>query len=134
VRCSNESLKGRVESILEMAMTTVDSLAMSFTAGPQDIDPANAMMVISGKDTRSDMNGRASDTTPAGDPFVVLQQHEQEEVRTNIHATQTDSDPDPVPTKDGDRDAGDENPGSGDASGSDADAEDEEDSMLAVIG
>jgi len=138
VRCSNESLKGRVESILEMAMTTVDSLATSFTAGPQDIDPAPTMMVISGKDTPSDVNGRVSDTTPAGDPVGVPQQHEQEELqdaRADIHATLADSDPDPVPIKDGDRDAaGDENPGSGDASGSDADAEDEEDSMLAVIG
>jgi len=137
VRCSNESLKGRVESILEMAMTTVDSLATSFTAGPQDVDPAVTMMVSSGKDTRSDINGRVSDMTPAGDPLVMPQQHEQEvqDARTDIQATQADPDPDPVPIKDGDRDAaGDENPGSWDASGSDADAEDEEDSMLAVIG
>jgi hypothetical protein len=126
-----------VESILEMAMTTVDSLATGFTAGPQDIDPAVTMMVFSGKDTRSDMNGRVSDTTPEGDPLVMPQQHQREvqDARTDIHATQADSDPDPVPIKDGDRDAaGDVNPGSGDASGSDADAEDEEDSMLAVIG
>lgn len=131
VRCSNEALKARVESILDMAMTTVDSLATSFAAAPQDIESGlTTMMDTSTKDIFMNANGKSRPAAPAeGDQ---LQMPRQDENATTAEQAE------PVPPKDDSHDAANQNVGSGDASGSDAEAdaeaEDEDDSMLAVIG
>ena len=114
-----------------MAMTTVDGLATSFAAAPQDIESGVTMMTdTSAKDIFMNANGKLPAAAPAeGDQ---LQMPHQDENATTVERA------DPVSQKDDGHDAANQNVGSGDASGSDAEAdaeaEDEDDSMLAVIG
>lgn len=52
VRCDYEPLKQRVESVLELAMTTVDSLSKLFVSPPREGDIMNPFTMLDASDEK----------------------------------------------------------------------------------